>query len=113
MNACSTQTIKPETMPETSANIPYLIKDYYEITNVYLNDARIIDDNGNIRYSQYYTVYAWNINTLKTECIADDISVEYAHDNQWLITIGQKCINEYYSNREPCTGNLYPVDNWN
>lgn len=88
--------------PEPEPSRESCIIEYFEINGVYEN---FVESTG---YS-YYTVYAVNLETHRTECIADDLSVEYARENEWLVTVGQRVSRVYEIGQPYYTGELSPV----
>ena len=89
---------EPVEIEEPAEFEPDVIIEYFIINAVYRNTGWVSD---------YYTVYAWNLETGRTECIADDVGIEDAPE--WLITTGQYVIRVYPSDMPYYSGELYPV----
>lgn len=87
----------------TESEQPSVIVESFEINSVY---ETFVVETG----CTYFTVYAVNLDTRRTECIADDISAEYARENEWLITIGQRVTRVYESGQPFYTGELSPME---
>lgn len=94
---------KPEPTPMTESEY---ITEHFEITSVYLSTGEI----EGYPYA-YYTVYARNFDTGRTECIADDLSVEYLEESgeYWMITMYQRVVRTYKKGEPYYTGELRPV----
>lgn len=90
------------TEPEEPAE-PEVIVEHYQVNGIYTTYVEETD------YT-YYTVYAWNYDTGRTECIADDFSVEAAESEPWIVTMYQKLILVYKADMPHYSGVLYPVD---
>ena len=90
------------TEPDEPAE-PEVIIEHYQVNGVYLNHPTV-------GTTDYYTVYAWNYDTGRTECIADDFSVEDAANEPWIITMDQRLILVYKADMPHYSGELYPVD---
>lgn len=93
---------KPEPTPTAEGEY---VTEHFEINGVY---ESTVESTG---YT-YYTVYAHNLDTDRTECISDDLSAEYIEESgeYWRITMGQQVIRVYKSGEPFYTGELYPVD---
>ena len=79
-----------------------VIREYFEITEVIENYVEETD-------TVYYTVYAVNLETGETWCIADDVSTEWASNEPWLITVGMKVELVYEAGQPSYTGELFPA----
>lgn len=80
---------------------PQCITEHFEINGVYPTYVEETD------YT-YYTVFGFNFDTGRTECIADDVDPDTAED--WLLTVGQKVIRVYTVGQPYYTGELFPEE---
>lgn len=79
----------------------YEVYEYFEISRV--------EKNQNQGYEPYYTVYGVNLATGIEECIADDVSEEWASNEPWLITVGMTVELVYEAGQPSYTGELFPA----
>ena len=78
-----------------------VIREYFEISRVIYNE--------NPGYEPYYTVYGINMETGEEWCIADDVSLEWAENEPWLIIVGMQVELVYEAGQPSYTGELFPA----
>lgn len=88
--------------PEPSVETDTIVE-YFEISKVF---KVFVPETG----FSYYTVYAVNLETGETQCIADDVGEDVMPEFEWLITVGQRIAQVYEAGQPSYTGMLYPIE---